>query len=123
MIKATATLLLIVLTITQTPMGQLLKLPLLIEHFCKHNKDDGVSLFKFLKDHYTSGHNDADRSEDKQLPFNTVIIQSIGFALLPGAVRADFSLNLDVPKKEIPLELYLPQQHCHTIFHPPRGRN
>jgi hypothetical protein len=121
MIKATAAILLLVLTVTQTPMGQLLKLPLLIEHFYKHNKNDRVSLFKFLKEHYGAEHSDADRSEDKQLPFKTVIMQGIDFALLPGVVKADFSLILDVPKKVILQGFYIPQQDCYSIFHPPRA--
>lgn len=118
--KATVVLLLLVLTITQTPVGQLLKLPLLIEHFYKHKKQDGISLLKFLKDHYSVEHNDADRSEDKQLPFKTVIMQSIGFALLPSAVSADLSLNLDIPQKIIPRGFNISQQHRNAIFHPPR---
>jgi hypothetical protein len=121
MMKSTATLLLIVLIITQTPAGQLLRLPLLIEHFCKHNKHDGVSMLKFLKDHYTAEDNDADRSEDKQLPFKTMIMQSVGFALLPNALRADFALNLDSPDKIIPPAVFVPRQHSYAIFRPPRA--
>lgn len=118
--KATVVLLLLVLTITQTPVGQLLKLPLLIEHFYKHKKQGGISLLKFLKEHYSAEHNDADRSEDKQLPFKTVIVQSIGFALLPSAVSADLSSNLDIPQKIIPRGFNIAQQDRNAIFHPPR---
>jgi hypothetical protein len=120
MMKTTVALLLLVLIITQTPVGQLAKLPILIEHFCKHNKRDDVSVFQFLKDHYTREHNDGDRSEDEQLPFKTIITQGIGFALLPSAVRTDFSLNLNIPKKIVSQRFYFPRQYSHTIFHPPR---
>jgi hypothetical protein len=113
-------LLLVLLTLTQTPLGQLAKLPVLIEHYYKHKKQDGVSLLEFLKDHYAKGHNDADQSEDEQLPFKTLILQNIGFALVPGIVRIDFSINFDVPKKIILQGFCVPQQHLCSIFHPPR---
>jgi hypothetical protein len=113
-------ILLLMLVITQTPFGQLLKLPVLIEHFYKHRKHDQVSLFKFLKDHYTTEHNDADQAEDRQLPFKTVILQNIGFATIPTVVVTDFSMSFDVAKKIIPQDHYVAQQHLCIIFHPPR---
>jgi len=115
-----AILLLVVLTVTQTPLGQLLKVPVLIEHFFKHKKQDGVSLLKFLIEHYSPGHNDADRSEDDQLPFKSMILQNIGTALVPGIIKADFSLVFDVPKKLTRQGCYVPHQHLSSIFHPPR---
>ncbi|HET9744643.1 MAG TPA: hypothetical protein VFP97_02955, partial [Chitinophagaceae bacterium] len=68
--RTVATIFLLVLMVSiQTPIGQLFKLPLLIEHFIKHQKRNGVSLIDFLEEHYSSGHNDADLPEDEQLPF------------------------------------------------------
>ena len=123
MMSTTATILLLaLLAFTQTPFGQLLKLPVLIEHFYKHKKQDGASLFEFLNDHYSSEHNDADRAEDERLPFKSVILQNIGTALVPGIVKADFSLDCDVPQKLLLQTLYVPQQHLCSIFHPPRYR-
>lgn len=113
-------LLLILVTLTQTYLGELLKLPALIEHFYKHKKQDGVSLMEFLKGHYTSKHNDADQPEDERLPFKTITTQHIGFAVLPGVVKTDFSLCFDIPGKLIPPDFYSPQQHLYSIFHPPR---
>jgi hypothetical protein len=115
-----AILLLVLLTLTQTPLGQLLKLSLLIERFYKHKKQDGVSLLEFLKDHYAKEHNDADQKEDEQLPFKTVLVQNIGFALVPGFVQTGFSLSFDGPKKVILQGSRILQQHLCSIFHPPR---
>ena len=111
---------LVLLTVTQTPLGQLVKLPVLIEHFSKHKKQDGVSLLQFLTDHYSAKHNDADRSEDEQLPFKTVILQNPGFAIMPSIVKADLTLALNVPTKVTRQGFYTPQQHFCSIFHPPR---
>jgi len=107
-------------TFTQTPLGQLLKLPVLIEHFYKHQRNDRVSLWEFLNDHYSKEHNDSDRSEDEQLPFKTVVVQTVGVAIVPGIVKADVTLNFDVPIKVMFSEIYTPQQHLCSIFHPPR---
>jgi hypothetical protein len=108
------------LTLTQTPLGQLMKLPVLIEHFCKHKRCDGVSLLGFLNDHYTSKHNDADQSEDERLPFKTIIVQHISIAVMPSVSKTDFSLCFDIPAKLMLPDFYTPQQHLCSIFHPPR---
>ena len=113
-------LLLVLLTTTQTPLGQLWKLPLLIEHFYKHNKQEGVSLLKFLIDHYSAQHEDADQSEDEQLPFKTVMLENIAFAIVPNILKIHFPLTFNIPTEIMLKEIYAPQQHLCTIFHPPR---
>lgn len=115
-----AIILLFLFTTTQTPLGQLLKLPLLIEHYRKHKKLDDVSFLKFLNDHYAADHNDADRPEDEQLPFKTVLLQSIGSALVPDIVTTDFALTPNGPAKMLLQKFYILQQHLCSIFHPPR---
>jgi hypothetical protein len=67
--KGVTIFLLVSMVSLQTPVGQLLKLPLLIEHFIKHQQQDGVSLLAYLQDHYSEDHHDADLPEDEQLPF------------------------------------------------------
>ena len=116
----TTILLLTLLTLTQTPLGQLVKLPVLIEHFYKHKLHDGVSLFEFLNDHYTSEHNDADQREDKRLPFKTIILQQADVAVVPGVVKTDFSVSFEIPMELMFSDTYTPQQHLCSIFHPPR---
>ena len=116
----TTILLLVLLTHTQTPLGQLMKLPVLIEHFYKHKLQDGVSLLEFLNDHYASEHNDADQSEDERLPFKTLILQHIDFAVMPGVVKTDFSVSVDIPTKLMLPDFSTPQQHLCSIFPPPR---
>lgn len=74
--------LLVVMVSIQTPVGQLFKLPLLIEHFIKHQTQEGVSLFAFLHDHYSAVHNDAELP-DEQLPFKNITFYAIGYAIVP----------------------------------------
>jgi len=120
MMKAATIFLLALLVSIQTPLGQLLKLPLLVEHFIKHQKQDGVSLIDFLEDHYLSDHNDADLPEDEQLPFKNITFNSIGYAIVIPVIQANIFAPLPAKKKMTFPDIYTPQQHLTSIFHPPR---
>ncbi|MBI2730169.1 MAG: hypothetical protein HYX40_05360 [Sphingobacteriales bacterium] len=56
-----------------TETHELLRLPLLVKHYFKHQKaDNNISLLKFLYQHYASKEtNDTDEQEDNELPFKT----------------------------------------------------
>jgi hypothetical protein len=117
---AVAIFLLALLASVQTPVGQLFKLPLLVEHFIKHKKQEGVSMLAFLQDHYSSSHDDADRPEDETLPFKNILLYSIGVALVPAAVSTQLHVALFSQQPIIFPLAYTPQQHLASIFHPPR---
>jgi len=59
--------------ISSTEFSQMLKLPLLLEHFNEHkNLNEGTTLWSFMIMHYTN--NDvkyADHDKDMQLPFKS----------------------------------------------------
>lgn len=69
--KVTAILLFAIYCLTATELGQLLKLPKLMEHFAEHaHEDAGVTFTDFLAMHYSpDAPKDEDYEEDKQLPF------------------------------------------------------
>ena len=56
-----------------TELGQVLKLPVLVQHFIKHKQEDKtITFFAFLNMHYAHGDvKDADYDEDMKLPFKT----------------------------------------------------
>lgn len=119
--KKAATIFLLVLMVSiQTPVGQLFKLPLLIEHYIKHQKQEGISLLGFLEDHYASDHKDADLPEDEKLPFKNITFSSIGYAIVTPVVQTNVIAPLPTEKKIIFPETYSPRQHLASIFHPPR---
>ncbi len=119
--RSTVTIFLLVLLASiQTPVGQLFKLPVLIEHFVKHQKQDGFSLIAFLEDHYTSDHKDADFQEDEELPFKSITFHTIGYAIVPGLNKTNVLVPLPTDKKVIFTDTYAPQQHLASIFRPPR---
>ena len=68
---------LIVFLCANTEMGQLLKLPNLIEHFSNHQKDyssQNISLLDFIAIHYndTQHHSDQEKDNHQSLPFKTI---------------------------------------------------
>ena len=113
--------LLALMALVQTPAGQLLKLPLLVEHFMKHQRQDGVSLLDFLNDHYSPGHKDADLPEDEQLPFKSITFSTVICAVVPGMIGTQECHPLAAGKKIIFRKTHTPQSHSGSIFHPPRA--
>ena len=120
--KAGVTIFLLVLLVSiQTPVGQLFKLPALIEHFIKHQKENGVSLVDFIQDHYASDHNDSDLPDDERLPFKNMTFYTIGYAIVPGLIfKKSVFFPLLPDKKVIFPEVYTAHKHFGSIFHPPR---
>lgn len=60
----------VLLAMVSTELHEILKIPVLIEHFKKHKaEDDKMSLLTFLKLHYAEVVYDDDAAEDEQLPF------------------------------------------------------
>lgn len=118
--RFTTIFVLVLLVSIQTPLGQLFKLPTLIEHFIKHQQQAGVSFLGFLQDHYAQNHNDADLPEDEQLPFKNIAFNTIGNAVVAGVIMTTVLVSLPADKKVIFHEAYAAQQHSGSIFHPPR---
>ena len=56
-----------------TELHQLVKIPVLVEHYNEHlQKDKAISFWKFLSMHYAGhDHNDNDTERDHQLPFKS----------------------------------------------------
>lgn len=59
--------------LSSTELIQLLKLPVLVDHYIEHRqKDRDISLFSFLHMHYAEGDvQDADHDKDMKLPFKS----------------------------------------------------
>lgn len=80
-------LLLSIYLISITELSQLIKLPVLVEHYIEHKeKDSGLSLWQFLCMHYAHGDvKDADYDKDMKLPFKSHdgCINAITVAFIP----------------------------------------
>jgi len=78
-------LLLCVFAASATPLGELLKLPVLIEHFREHKQETpDMTVMGFIVLHYFSGDiRDADYERDMQLPFKTMELSPLPVAVAP----------------------------------------
>ena len=113
-------MLLVLVASVQTPVGQLLKLPLLVEHFLKHHQQNSLSLMDFLDVHYTSPHKDADFPEDEQLPFKNSNIHAIGYAIVTPVFETS-ALEIPAIQQKMALpDIHLPQLSVGGIFRPPK---
>ncbi|MBC9911928.1 hypothetical protein [Chitinophaga varians] len=103
--KATAIFLLLVYLFGSTDASQLLKFPLLVEHFQKHKQENvHMTLLTFLKLHYVDEQPfDDDYLQDMQLPFKTPDIICM---TLP-TVGPPAPVTLFTPVIELPREDYL----------------
>ena len=119
--KAIAIFFLFVFASATTEFGQLLKLPVLVQHFYTHQQQESMSLTGFIAEHYIGYHEDEDRNKDMELPFKTTIsgpsitahIQVARIEVNLPEVRSP-ELNTPLKKEKLPTQL-LP-----GIFHPPR---
>lgn len=78
-----------------TELKQLLKLPVLIQHYLEHQKiNHHITILDYLKEHY---HDDirshADYKRDMELPFKSLELnQSVIYVLIPSP-NIDFSMS------------------------------
>lgn len=72
--KSISILLLLVYLLSATQLSELLKVPLLIEHFLEHKQENkDLSVIGFLKIHYAQGSTKyADYDKDMKLPFKSI---------------------------------------------------
>lgn len=109
-----------------TPIGQICKLPTLVEHFQKHqNENKGLSILSFLKMHYFNGDPiDADHEEDMKLPFKTIdfntsiSISSITDIHIFTREKQDFLQQKIVKNPQT--ENWYANTYLDTIWQPPR---
>ncbi len=69
-----------------TQIGQLIKLPILVEHYFEHKRiDKCITLLEFIQMHYLMDEsNNPDYARDMQLPFKTIEVNSIStFVVIP----------------------------------------
>ncbi len=88
--KWVSILLLSLYLLSTTELNQLLKLPVLIEHYVEHkNLNPEMTLLAFFKMHYDHPVKDADYKTDRKLPFIIHSTLSLVFTL-----NTDFSFEI-----------------------------
>lgn len=123
--KRAAYIFLAIYLIGATELHQLLKMPLLLEHYNEHKLDNGnLSLISFIYQHYLGDDGNAnDDQKDQNLPFKSAHFQMQNTVVF-------FVLKYELPKIIIPknqsgwpvMQLYsLSTIALDALFRPPKG--
>lgn len=110
-----------------TEAYQLLKLPIVFQHYAEHQLEDkNISFIAFLDTHYMHGNpKDKDYDRDMQLPFKSSndCVTNISFASVPAFIEFSFDrpILFFVEKKPFPTQnQYLISSYLSFIWQPPR---
>ncbi len=107
-----------------TEVGQLFKLPQLVQHFFQHQHiDPSIGFFEFLAMHYSGDDGTtADDDFDKQLPYHNTNHSTVGIVYSP--------MTNDLIVAEVPalsgreynecLQPGVSSKHVHLVIQPPR---
>lgn len=124
--KAFAILFVSIYLLYTTQISQLLKLPLLVEHYFEHKRiDQCITFFEFMQMHYLMDESkNPDYARDMQLPFKTIEVNLITtFVLIPSLElqldREDLDLHSALISKRLQWYSGMFMDH---IWQPPRSR-
>lgn len=107
-------------------MYQILKFPVLIEHFIEHRSENpDLSLYEFLALHYSSETNyDADYDEDMKLPFKThnesqtISITAVYFS--DSHTKIISPVLMDHSSPVVKNDMFIYSSYSSSIFQPPK---
>jgi hypothetical protein len=110
---------------TQTELGQLFKLPVLIHHYMEHVDMDGdKSFMEFMKEHYVGNieHADDIHNDHESLPFKTLDVNT-GLTLIepniPDYEVSAVQLHASSEKNVIPNQMLHSSDCGNSIWQPP----
>lgn len=107
-------------------MHQLLKLPVVFQHYAEHQLEDAnIGFLAFLDMHYMHGSpQDDDYERDMQLPFKTSAdcISAVSFAQVPVQFEMDIQNSITFLKKKNYLirDLFTHTSYLSNIWQPPQ---
>ena len=125
--KAFAAFFLAIMLLTQSPLQQLLKLPVLVEHYSEHKiRSHGeISFLEFINLHYFTSHpDDGDYHRDQQLPFRTSeVVMISSTVVVPEQIVPEFRppvfeektfplFNMTGPSSLFTFDIWQPPKSC-----------
>ncbi|MBS1525338.1 MAG: hypothetical protein JST19_06805 [Bacteroidetes bacterium] len=125
--KFSTILLLTAYLFSTTELHQLLKLPVVFEHFAEHQKQNkNISFLQFLDMHYMHGSpKDKDYSEDMKLPFKTAdnCVSSVSPVVIPLLTHTLENYIVHIPEKEIHItrDELIPSSYLSRVWQPPKS--
>ncbi|UPT67389.1 MAG: hypothetical protein M0D57_01485 [Sphingobacteriales bacterium JAD_PAG50586_3] len=123
--KIVPILFLVTVLFSATPLHQLLKLPVLVQHFFEHKQTNKeLSFTTFISKHYFNGDDkDADYKRDMQLPFKTLdhSVAMVTNALPVVSNKVSFNPEENSFISHILIdETIVSSQYLSTIWQPPK---
>jgi hypothetical protein len=122
--KRLANFLLLLFVLQTTELGELLRLPLLVEHYAQHKRlNPRTTVFGFIKMHYVDKTVlDADYAQDMQLPFKTPCNQSLSLqlSLPPGLLILGIPDAFELRTKIGTTQSKVSTGLSNSIFQPPK---
>jgi hypothetical protein len=124
--KASAILFLSIYLLSTIAAQQLMKLPVVFQHYQEHKQEDkNISVLRFLSIHYLHGSpKDKDYDRDMQLPFKTSsdCISSIAIAFVSMMVPFTIAKPVEIIQKKnyIVLNQYIQSSYLASIWQPPK---
>jgi hypothetical protein len=112
--------------LSTTEVYQLLKLPVIFQHYAEHKKEDkSISFFEFLSMHYMHGSpTDKDYNRDMQLPFKTSVdcVSSGAPAFMPSLTEFSIARPFETTHKSesISGDGFLLSSYIASIWQPPK---
>jgi hypothetical protein len=114
--------------LTATELRQLLKLPLLVEHFAEHkSQNHSITLWNFLCMHYANGNvRDADYDKDMKLPFksNSCCNSCASLVFLISEENITFPVSIFTEERKSASNFYtslVSASHLKAIWQPPQS--
>jgi len=122
----TASLLLAFYMLSATAIYEVVKLPMLVEHYFDHSQEDQqIGFFQYLTLHYgIEDGTDKDAAEDRQLPFqSSEFFSTISFVSVnPPVINQSVRFTESITDHDFLLsnEVFLPSAYLARIWQPPR---
>lgn len=111
---------------TSTEFSELLKFPLLVEHYKEHKQEHPeITFASFVCQHYTQGEvEDADKDQDMKLPYKTIdFTHTTSFTVLPTITSFEFNEIIAFELLKAPLNCYnviFSSDNFSSIWQPPK---
>lgn len=111
---------------TSTEISELLKFPILVQHYKEHQQEHPeITFASFVNQHYTQGDvNDVDRDQDLKLPYKSIdFTHATSFTVLPTITSLEFNEVIAFELLKAPTNYYnivFSSDNFSTIWQPPK---
>jgi len=112
--------------ISTTELREIVKLPVLIQHFYEHKAlNHEITFSVYLSDHYNAiPHTDNDEERDNQLPFKTADLNNLSMPAIPAFYEHHFKKTVCIRNGNVHslyIESFIPAPDEGKVWQPPKA--